>query len=55
MQKYFKRTPGERENDSNQQLACWIDSVEAHYTYLVERGDDPGRVPLPAPRERRGG
>ena len=55
MQKYFKRTTLEREKDSNQQIACWIDTLEAHYKYLVERGKDSGRVPLPEPRERRGG
>ena len=55
MQKYFKRPPLDREKDSNQQLACWLDTLEAHYKYLVERGKDSGRVPLPEPRERRGG
>ncbi len=55
MQKYFKRPPLDREKDSNQQLACWIDTLEAHYKYLVDRGKDSGRVALPEPRERRGG
>ena len=55
MQKYFKKTMLERNNDSNQSLACWIDTVEGYYRYAVERGDERAVVSVPPPRESRGG
>ena len=55
MQKYFKKTTLERQKDNNQKLANWIDTLEAHYQYLIDHGQDAGSVPMPTPRERRGG
>ena len=54
MQKYFKKTMLERNKDSNQNLACWTDTVEDYYKYAVERGDEGAVVSVPPPRESCG-
>ena len=54
MQKYFKKTMLERKTDSNQSLACWVDTVEGYYKYATERGDEVAVVTLPPPRESCG-
>ena len=43
MKKYFKKTVLERGKDCNQTLACWIDILEAHSRYAVEKGDELAR------------
>ena len=55
MKKYFKKTALERQKGSNLQIADWNDTLESHCKYLIDRGQDVGIVPMPAPRERRGG
>ena len=55
MKKYFKKTFLERGKECNQNLACWIDTLEAHYKYAVEKGDELARVEIPKPRESHGG
>ena len=44
----------ERNKDSNQSLACWIDTVEGYYKYTVDRGEENNVVTLPPPRESCG-
>ena len=55
MKKYFKKTMIERAKETNQSLACWIDSVEAHYKYAVDRGDERGELQVPPPQEGSSG
>ena len=55
MKKYFKQTALERQKGSNQKIADWMDTLESHYQYMLDRGHNVGIVPVPAPRERRGG
>ena len=55
MKKYFKKTVLETGKECNQNLACWIDTLEAHYRYAVEKGDELAGVEIPKPRESHGG
>ena len=54
MKKYFKKIAIERGKECNQNLACWIDTLEARYRYAVEKGDELATVVIPEPRQSHG-
>ena len=54
MQKYFRKSALVRGRECNQNIACWIDTFEAHYKYAVDRGQEQACVFLPEPISRGG-